>query len=95
MNRCVFNGRPDLFRHACEKIYICHARDGERERGEGGERKDKRSEETGKKVEVAEDEEERNDILREREKRFLPLASRREARNSLHTDNMLTKHENT
>ena len=46
-------------------------------------------------MEVAADEEERKAVSREREKRFLPLVSEREARNSLHIDNMLTKHENT
>ena len=95
MNWCVFNDWPDSFRHVWDKNYFCHARDGERERGGGVQRKDKRREETGKKVEVTKDEEERKDVLKEGEKIFLPLTLEREVSNSLHTDNMLTKHENT
>ena len=62
-----------------DENHFCHERDGEMERGGGGEWKNKGREEARQKVEVAKEEEEREDIMRKREKRFLPLAQGREA----------------
>ena len=50
----------------------------------GGERKDKGREEAGQKVEVVQEKEEREDFMRERDKRFLPLMRGREVHKSLH-----------
>ena len=71
-------------RGRCERDWnhLCHERDSEMERG--GERKDEGREEAGQKVEVVQEKEEREDFMRERDKRFLPLMRGREVHKSLH-----------
>ena len=71
-----------------DENHLCHARDGETERGGGGEWKNEGREEAGQKVEVAEEEKEREDVVREGEE-VSPSCARKKGTEELMPDKNL------